>query len=307
MLWFHEGVDRLYIGVMHRLLPPIFRYSCTSPSLQEHLAAVGLRMPPLDIRRRHVVAARTSVGDVQAGFRVRLGARPELPLLIFHHGLGEIPHNHTFRGIFPRHMPVDAHLVMVQAPFHRSHIECLRGLATLSRFLAMCAVSVALIEALRLAFAARGAQGCLVAGISLGGFVTLLHHLSHGTASRYAPLLAGPDLAHAFLSTPCRGFLTPQARAHPADLPARLDFRQAFRASDTRHILPLLGQYDLWMPCAHHQAEYAANGVPVAMIDRGHMTGSWAFARLRAHLLACLARVSEEAMGASPRRRPQRA
>ncbi|HWE15685.1 MAG TPA: hypothetical protein VG758_00670 [Hyphomicrobiaceae bacterium] len=304
MRWFHEGVDRLYIGVMRRLLPPIFRHGCTSPSLQEHLAAVELTMPALDIRRRHVVAARTSVGDVQAGFRVRLGARPELPLLIFHHGLGEIPHDHTFRGIFPRRMPIDAHLAVVQAPFHRSHIECLRGVATLSRLLATCAVSVALIEALRLAFAARGAQGTLVAGISFGGFVTLLHHLSHGTATRYAPLMAGPDFAHAFLSTPCGGLLSPQARAHPADLQARLDFRQAFRASDTRRILPLLGRYDLWMPCAHQLAEYAASGVPVTLIDRGHMTSSWAFAKLRAHLRSCLARVSEDAMSASPGGRP---
>ena len=47
------------------------------------------------------------------------------------------------------------------------------------------------------------------------------------------------------------------------------------------------------MPCAYHQAEYAAKRLPVAMIDRGHMTGSWAFAGLRAHLLSVLRTLPE--------------
>jgi hypothetical protein len=303
MRWFHEGVDRLYVGLMQWLVPPVFRRGTLSPSLGEHLAAVELSLPPLTFERRYTVAARTLVGEVEAGFRLRLGARPDLPVLLFHHGLGEIPFTHTLRGIFPRRLPVEAHLVAVRAPFHRSHLDCCRGLATLSRFLAMCAVSIALTEALRLAFVARGARGSVVAGISLGGFVTLLHHLTFGTADRYAPLLAGPDLAHALLSTPCRRFLAGAARAEPARLPAGLDFRQRFRAGPThgmQRIFPLLARHDLWMPCAYHQAEYAARGVPVAMIDRGHMTGSWAFAGMRAHLLAVLDDLARDATPATP-------
>lgn len=288
MRWFHEGVDRLYVALMRRIVPPIFRRGSTSPPLHDHVAAVELQLPPLAGDQRHAVTARSLVGSLQAGFRVRLGSRPELPVLIYHHGLGEIPHDQTFRRIFPRRTPIDAHLVIVRAPFHGSYIDCARGLATLSQFLAMCAVTVTLTEALRVAFAERGARGCVVAGISLGGFVTLLHHITYGSASCYAPQLAGPDFAHTLLSTPCRRFLPAQVRAQPGDLPARLDFRAAFRASDTQRIFPLLGRYDLWMPYAHHHAEYAASGVPVTPIGRGHMTGSWAFAQLRAHLLTSL-------------------
>lgn len=294
MRWFHEGIDRLYAGLMHRVVPPLFRRESTSPALHEHLAAVQLQVPPLAADGRHKLTARTLVGDVEAGFRLRLGSRAALPVMIFHHGLGEIPHDHTFRGIFPRRIPVEAHLAAVRAPFHRSHIECCRGLATLSQFLAMCAVSVTLMEAVRVGFLARGAQGCLVAGISFGGFLTLLHHLTYGTANRYAPLLAGPDLAYTLLSTPCRGLLTRRARTEPADLPVRLDFRDAFRVSDARRVFPLLARHDLWMPFAHHQAEYAACGVPVTTIDRGHMTGSWAFGKYRAHLLALLSALDRD-------------
>jgi hypothetical protein len=289
MRWLHEGIDRLYIGLMHRLVPPVFRDGTVSAPFQDQLAAVDLRMPALGAeRQRCAVPARTMVGEVQAGFRWRPAPSPASPVLIYHHGLGEIPSDHTFRWIFRRRMPVDVHLVAIQAPFHRSYVDCCRGLASLSHFLAMCAVSVALIEAVRLACVARGAPDAIVTGISLGGFVALLHHLSYGTASRYAPLLAGPDLAHALLSTPCRGFLAQAAAAEPREMALRLDLRDAFRRSDARNVLPLLARHDRWMPYAHHLEAYAAKGVPVAAIDRGHMTGSWAFAALRAHLLSVL-------------------
>jgi hypothetical protein len=293
MRWFHEGVDRLYIGVMSRLVPPVFRRGSTSAPLQDHLAAAELRIPPLVADRLCTLTARSLAGDVQAGFRWRPASRAGRPVLIYHHGLGEIPYDHTFRWIFPRRTPVDAHLVAIRAPYHRSYVDCCRGLASLDRFLAMCAVSLALTEGIRQAFVERGAQGSIVAGISLGGFVTLLHHLTYGTAGRYAPQMAGPDLAHTLLSTPCRGFLARQALARPEHIRACLDFRQTFRPRDTQRVLPLLARHDLWMPFAHHRAAYAAGGVPVAAIDRGHMTGSWAFAGLRAHLLSVLRSLCE--------------
>jgi hypothetical protein len=304
MRWFHEAIDRLYVAFVRRLAPPVFGQGVASPPLQEHLAAVDLRIPPLAAGPHYSLTAHTMAGDLEAGFHLRPGPRAALPVLIYHHGIGEVPYDKTFRRIFPRRMPVDAHLVAVRAPFHRSYLDCRRGLVTLSRFMAMCAVSVALIEAVRLALVARGAQGSVVAGTSLGGFLTVLHHLTFGTASSYAPQLAGPDLAHAFLSTPFRRFLAPQAGAQPGQLRACLDFRQAFRASNTRHTFPLLARYDLCMPYAYHQAEYTASGVGVDTIDRGHITGSLSFSALRAHLLTRLsALAADEPAGRSVRGR----
>ncbi|HEY7492057.1 MAG TPA: hypothetical protein VIH59_13225, partial [Candidatus Tectomicrobia bacterium] len=284
----HEGIDRLYVALLHRLVPPVFRHGGPAPLLHEHLAAVQLQLPPLTAAPRYTLTAHTLVGTVEAGFRIRPGPRPTLPVLIYHHGMAEIPYDKTFRGIFRRHVPVEAHLVAVQAPFHRSYLDCCRGLATLSHFLTLCAVSATLIEAVRLALMTRGAQGSVVAGTSLGGFVTLVHHLTFGTANCYAPLLAGPDLAHTLLATHYRRFLARQAGAQPARLQVCLDFRQPFAASDTQRIFPLLARYDLCMPYAYHQAAYAASGVPVVTIDRGHITGALAFLALRTHLLACL-------------------
>jgi hypothetical protein len=288
MRWLHAGVDRLYAGILRRLVPALFRRGSVSAPLRDHLAAVELRMPPLATAGRYSVTARTMVGDAEAGFRWRPASSANRPVLIFHHGLGEIPYDHTFRFIFRRRLAAEAHLVAIRAPYHRSHIDCCRGLGTLSQFLAMCAVSVTLIEAVRRAFVERGAPGSVVAGISFGGFLTTLHHLTYGTATRYAPLLAGPDLAYTLLSTPCQGFLSRKVRIEPADLSDRLDFRQVFRASDAQRVFPLLARHDLWMPFDHYQAVYAASGAPVTVINRGHMTGSWAFAPMRAHLSALL-------------------
>ena len=288
MRWFHEGIDRLHVALTHRLAPPVFRHGLASPSLHEHLAAVQLQLPPHTAAQRYTLTARTLVGDLEAGFQVRPGPRPELPVLVYHHGIAEIPYNKSFRGIFRRSIPVEAHLVVVRAPFHRSYVDCWRGLATLSHFLALCAVSITLIEAVRLALVVQGARGSVVTGISLGGFLTLMHHLTFGTADCYAPLLAGPDLAHALLATHYRRFLAPQALAQPVPLQTLLDFCHAFRASETQRVFPLLARYDLCMLYAYHQAEYAANGVPVTTIDRGHITGALAFTALRTHLLTCL-------------------
>jgi pimeloyl-ACP methyl ester carboxylesterase len=299
MRWFHEGVDRLYIGVTRRVVPAVFRRGSVSAPLRDHLAAVELRTPLLASPGRQSLTARTMVGEVQAGFRWRPASSANRPVLIFHHGLGEIPYDFTLRRMF-RRTSVDAHLVAIRAPFHQSYADCCRGLASLERFMTMCAVSVTLIEALRRTFVQRGAHGSIVAGISLGGFVALLHHLSHGTASRYAPLLAGPDLAYTLLSTPCRGFLAAQALADPDSLTACLDFRRAFQASGARRIAPLLARHDLWMPYTRHQPMYAAKSIPVATIDRGHMTGSWAFAALREHLLSMLRTLPDAEAVAEP-------
>jgi hypothetical protein len=288
MRWFHEGIDRLHVAITSRIVPAVFRRGFESPPLPEHLAAVQLQLPPLTAARHYTLTAHTLAGELEAGFQVRLGPRPDLPVLVYHHGIGEMPYDKSFRGIFRRRAPIPAHLVAVRAPYHRSWLDLVPALATLDNFLALCAVSVILIESLRRLFVARGSQGCLVAGTSLGGFLSLIHHLTYGTADGYVPLLAGPDIAHVMLATHFQRFLAPAARAHAACLQALLDFRQALQTSPTRRVFPLLARHDLDMLYAHHAASYAASGIPVVTIERGHITGALAFAAIRMHLLTCL-------------------
>jgi hypothetical protein len=288
MRWFHEAIDALHVALLCRILPPVFRDGIDSPPLATHLAAVQLTLPALTALRHYTVRARTLIGEVAAGFQVHWGPQPELPVIVYHHGIAEMPYDKSFRGIFRGALRAQAHLVAVRAPFHRNWLELLPGLGSMQHFLAMCAVAVHLSETVRQAILARGAQGSMVVGTSLGGFLALVHHLMIGTADRYVPLLAGPDLAHVMLGTHYRHFLASQALAHPPVLQALLDLRYALPASDTHRVLPLLAQYDRDMVYDHHAACYAASGIPVVTIARGHITGAFAFAALRTHVLACL-------------------
>jgi hypothetical protein len=288
MRWFHAGIDRLHVAVTSRLAPPVFRHGLDSPSLQQHLQAVQLALPPLSKARHYTFNACTLAGQLAAGFQLRRGSQPELPVVIYHHGIAEMPYDKSFRGIFRPGLLTQAHWVAVRAPFHRSWFDLMHGLATRNNFMAMCAASIKLIEAIRHLMIDSGARGCLVAGLSLGGFLTIMHHLIYATADGYAPLLAGPDLAHPMLNTHYRRFLARQALDNPQPIKAQLDFRRAFQCSDTHRVFPLLARYDLDMPYTYHAACFAASHVPVATIARGHITGSFAFSALRAHILACL-------------------
>ena len=292
MRWFHQSLDRLHVGLVRRVIPPVFAHESTSLPLEDHLSAVHLDVPPLRIDvsgpQRYRLTAETLMGAVEVRYHVRLGARPNLPVLVYHHGIAEMPYDRNFRGIFRTRQPVPAHLVAVQAPFHNSWLTLREGISTLSHFMTMCAVSVILMEAVRELLSAKGATGSVMAGTSLGGFVALLHHLRIGTADRYVPLLAGPDLAHVMLTSLLQRFLAPEALAQASHIQSLLDYRSAFQASDTQRVYPLLARYDLDVMFAHHHACYAESGVPVTSIDRAHITGSLAFRALRQHLLACL-------------------
>jgi hypothetical protein len=190
----------------------VFQHGIDSPSLSVHLAAVRLTLPALTATRHYTVLAHTLIGEVAAGFQVRWGPQPDLPAIVYHHGIAEMPYDKSFRGIFRGSLPGQAHLVAIRAPFHRTWLDLLPGLRSMQHFLTMCAVAVRLGESVR----------------------------------------------------------------------------QALQASDTRRVLPLLAQYDRDMLYDHHAACYAASGIPIATIARGHITGSLAFAALRAHVLTCM-------------------
>lgn len=288
MRWLHESIDRLHITLLRRLVPAVFRHGVESPSLAAHLAAVRFVLPSLTSARHYALTTDTLIGPLKAGFQVRLGPRPELPVLVFHHGIGEMPYAKTFRGICRGPLSQQAHLVAVRAPFHRHWLELSHGLASLQHFLALCAVALQVGEAVRTALVRRGAQGSLILGNSLGGFLAIIHHLHFGTADGYVPLFAGPDLAHAILTTPLRRLVAPAALAQSQAIQAALDFRAALQASDARRLAPLLARYDQDMPYEYHAACYAACHVPIVTIARGHLTGALAFTVLRAHIMACL-------------------
>lgn len=291
MRWFHQGIDRLQVAAMRRCMPYAFRDGLGSPPLREHVAAIDLTLPALNAPGPYTLRVHTLAGELEAGFQLWPGPQPHLPVVVYHHGVGEMPADKSFWGIFRARQALSAHLVLVRAPFHRSWLDLATGVASMHHFLALCAVALQLGEALRLALLAQGATGSLVTGTSLGGFLSLIHHLFLGTASAYVPLLAGPDIAHVLLHSHFRYFVAPQALVCPEQFRSLLDFRQEFLTShNTQRVFPLLARHDFTMQYDHHAACYRSAGVPVVTIERGHITGALAFAMLRAHVRGILER-----------------
>src|SRR5262249_27712240 len=105
MRWFHEAVDRLHVALLQRMIPPVFQHGIDSPSLAAHLATVQLPLPALTATRHYTVRAHTLIGEVVAGFQVRWGPQPDLPVIVYHHGIAEMPYDKSFRGIFRGSLP----------------------------------------------------------------------------------------------------------------------------------------------------------------------------------------------------------
>jgi hypothetical protein len=130
-----------------------------------------------------------------------------------------------------------------------------------------------------------GAAGCgrvSVTGTSLGGFVSLVHHIRFNTADAYMPLLAGPNLAHCLLESAYSRQTDRRAKASDY-VASRLDFSAEYAGVNNGNVFPLLGRYDQLVMPAANAAAYGTTSI--RLIDKGHFTGSTAFEALRAHIL----------------------
>jgi hypothetical protein len=179
----------------------------------------------------------------------------------------------------------------VRAPFNRSLRAFIASIAELRNYATMLATSVRLIEGLVQRCQAQGSGPVIVSGISLGGFVTNLHHSYYDSAACYAPLLAGPLIEDVFLHSIYRRLVVaPDAAAEQAITHA-LSFAPAYQARTHQNLFPLLGRYDQYLRYAVQRAAYG-DDVMVAALDKGHVTGALAYADLRAHVQRCVQQVN---------------
>jgi len=121
-----------------------------------------------------------------------------------------------------------------------------------------------------------GSGPVIVAGISLGGWSTNLHHAAFASADASAPIFAGAALAETFLTAA-------GALAAPELVRAALNFEASFAQGDQGRVHPLLARHDQYIDLDRQSASYV--GVDLHVIEAGHVTGTLDAARLRAHLL----------------------
>jgi len=277
----HVILDRFPM-VISSIFPKYFREGTDSPAVWDHIRSTTLQAPSVTTAGEHNVVAQTLAGELKALVRVIPCADRRAPLVIYHHGAKEF--DTSFNGIFGKRPDIPAHLVLVRAPFHEDFRRFLFGIGSLKRYLAMFAVSACLIEEVISQFKLAGCGPVSVTGTSLGGFVSLVHHIHFGSADSYMPMLAGPNLAHCLLESAYSRQTDRDAKARLPYLRSRLDFSTEYRNTDHRSVFPLLGRYDqMVMP----EANIGAYGdTLIRYIEKGHLTGSTAFPALREHILS---------------------
>jgi hypothetical protein len=282
----HKFLDNLTITISAPLLArsKYFRQSVQSQAMDEHLAAIHLQLPPIDGEGVYELPAHSLVGELDPAFHISQWLGAGYPTIIFHHGTNENPYDRSFKSIFPHHkMEIPANLIVVRAPFNTSLKAFTAAIGQLAHYAAMMAASVRLIDELVDYCHRQGAAPVLVSGISLGGFVTNLHHAHYGRADAYAPLLAGAAMDSVFLDSIYHKLVAANDEASMAAIRRILNFEDAYAQANRQKAFPLLGRYDQYIRYERQKQGYGDR--PITLLEKGHVTAALAYAQLRQHIM----------------------
>lgn len=287
----HTLVDHytVTVGALLAGRRKFFDRSLESPHLAALLETTALHLPDVTGEGIYEVTVDTAVGALDPAFAMAQWLGPEFPTLIYHHGsnerpfdLGPLSKNSFKRVIHDHRQTFSANLIALRAPFHRSLRTYMERVTELRNFGVMLAASVHLAEELVQWSRAQGSPWVLLAGVSLGGWVTNLHRAYHNTADSYAPMMAGAALDEIFWNSAYRRLTGQAARENPACLARVLNFEDAFAAAPGDNIAALLMRHDAIIVYERQRQCYEPGCVTVR--DKGHTTGALDWAALRAFL-----------------------
>jgi len=281
----HSFLDNLTISLSALLLPKskFFRESIKSPTFSEHLQGINLLLPEIKQEGQYEVKAETLIGVLDPAFRITQWKGKEYPTIIYHHASVENPYDRSFNNIFPvKKMDIPANFIVIRAPFNRSAKEYFASIKDLSNFVAMLSVSVKLIEQLISFCQEKGTSCVVISGLSLGGWVTNLHHTYFNSADYYKPLLAGTGLAEVLLDSIWEKLTASLAKKNPNPVRKILNFDDDFAKVDNSNVFPLLGRYDRINKFERQKQCY--NERLITVLEKGHITGSLTFKKLRRHI-----------------------
>ena len=184
----------------------------------------------------------------------------------------------------------------MSVPFNANIKEYLYGVGSLERFAFMLASSVRLTEGLVHYLDSLGVERCVCAGISLGGWITNLHHCFYDSCSEYRPIFAGAAPDHLFTETVYRKLLAGGAEtAGGAEVPETVDtpdtavkirgainFEEEFAGRDNKNVFPCMARYDQYIRFERQAQIYRPENIRI--LDRGHTTGAASHGQLALHL-----------------------
>ncbi len=291
----HEFLDTLVAGMgsMYGNSLKFFSEGVESAPLEELVAQSSATAPDWNQEGEYVAEVRTPLGAVPTKFTVLEWVDAAAPVLIFHHGSGDIPYYVRAKKVlgagktgFAPPFDSGVNIIATNSPFNESHNEYYAAIRDLERFGVLLAGSVALIEALVRAL--PEAKKTVVSGISLGGWITNLHHACYDTADEYRPIFAGAALDRLFIDSAYRKLTGKDALEDPDRLTACLNFEAAFARRSNKNVHALLGRFDRYIVLEQQASIYREDQLTV--IDRGHIAGSGENETMRGFLGEAFAR-----------------
>ncbi|WP_439620931.1 hypothetical protein [Hyphomonas sp.] len=283
--------DRLFLTLIRLFGTPFFSESVQTASFDEHLRATQLELPDLDQPGFIPVPVSGLADNMQAGLKWIRRSEASAPTILFHQGGGELPFDRTIGGAFPSNVHSNINVIAIKTPFQSDLKELKERFVHFNNYVAMIASVVQLTEALVQAQRDAGSRVILVAGYSLGGFVSCRHHLHYNSADAYVPFVAGTSHAEIFFTTVKAAR---SARKHPDIIRSRLNFGDAWKNTDNSNVYPVLAKYDQLNRLSVQGPSYG--NLPYELWEGGHLHGARHPEQIREKLLSVIARHSPISM-----------
>lgn len=261
-----------------------FRESVESEKLKEHLDNTQIEFPENPDKRFQELRAKTLVGDLFPAFRIAQWKSDNFPTIIYHHNGAEEPYDYSFKKIFPIDMlKMPVNFIIVRGPLGARARLYYKGIRSLRNYTAMLAVSVNLTEHLIDMVRKIGSQHITVAGLSLGGYITNIHHTYFNSADCYKPCLAGVEIEEDLFAAQHLRLMSPLALQNRLKVKEVLSIQTDFNQIDHNKLYPLLARYDQVVDLAKQGQYYPQENMTI--IDKGHATWALALRPIREHLL----------------------
>ncbi len=285
-------IDRFVLYMISRGTPDQYdQRDVETRSLEEIVAQTRIDQGKTNLYNlvapgEHALWLETPLGEIQCHVRVRLGVLPQAPLLLYHHGLLEVPYTRSWYEILPKQTPFPAHLVAVQAPYHQRFNEPLgTGFSSVDHIYQMFAGSLRIYELIQEQFEGSGAAYTVTSGFSWGGVTSLLYEALFARARATVPMFASPNLAQVMVDgAKLSGRGLPAAREV---IDEYFDFTPVYERCDRQRIFPVMGKDDLFFRFEKHAPIYPADNLQA--LNGTHVGATWSKGQvLRDHLLQIL-------------------
>lgn len=289
-----QQIDKAVLYSLNRRVPGTLETSlANAPRFEDVLAQTVVDTRKTAVYNlvapgEHPVVLQTALGEIRCRVRVRLAVDPQAPLLLFHHGFNEYPYTSSWQRLFPTAVPLPAHTVCVQAPFHNNWQDpTQKGFASVQSIYQIFAGSLRIMELVQRQFEAEGAAYTVASGVSWGGITSLVYEGVMQQTRAVIPMLASPNLAQVILDiSEMFGRAMPIG---PEELQTYLDFTSYYQQCAPDRVFPLLGENDLFFRMESHAELFAER--PLVTIPSGHISAMWHSAPMRDHILNILAQL----------------